>query len=234
MRFVEDHFWPLLAASFVLFVLSTIIMGRLSRRFFTMGKVRQSFSIFDLEFPSKSSELMKLLRGIDDLPPQDAQNSKAGLRAHLLWDFVFMLGIYPLIFLLCWKASMKMDWIGKGLFIILAWAQVLPLLFDVAENIYLLRKVSKPETSTSTVHKMYLRIVIGKWLIALVGLVCAASGLLYFWMTGAYNVASLRWVGGLLLVFVAGLAVMRAMGGRSKTGAASSLGGVAAKQMGVR
>lgn len=232
MRFVEEYFWPLLTASFVLFILTSIIMGRLSGRFFTMGKVRQSFSIFDLEFPSKSSELMKLLRGIDDLPTQDAQDSKAALRAHLIWDFVFMLGIYPLIFLLCWKASMKMDWIGKGLFIGLAWAQVLPLLFDVAENIYLLRKVSKPETSTSAVHKTYLRIVIGKWIIALIGLVCAASGLLYFWMTGAYNTASLPWVGGLLLVFVAGAVAMR-VGGKSKASAASSLGGVAAKQLGV-
>lgn len=232
MRFVEEAFWPLLASSFVLFVVTSIIMGRLSKRFFTVGKVRQSFSIFDLEFPSKSSELMKLLQGMDDLPTQDqARDAKAALRAHLGWDFLFMLGIYPLIFLLCWKTSMKMEWTGKGLFMVLAWAQILPLLFDLAENIYLLRKVANPETSSNAVHKMYLRIVIGKWLIALTGLICAGSGLLYFWMTGAYSAASLPWIGGLLVVFVLGLVVMRVAGGKSKQGAASNLGGVAAAQL---
>lgn len=80
---------------------------------------------------------------------------------------------------------MKMEWTGKGLFAGLAWAQVPPLIFDVVEDIYLLRKATKRETLPSAVHKMHLRIVIGKWIIALLGLVCAASGLLYFRITGA-------------------------------------------------
>ena len=207
MKTIQEYFWPLLSALLVLFVVTTMVMQRLATRFFTMGKVRQSFTIFDLEFPSKSSELMKILKGIDELPSrEEAVNSKRALRAHLTLDFLFMLAIYPLIFLLCWKTSMKMEWTGKWLFKGLAVAQALPLIFDVAENIYLLRKLANPEKSSKGVHRAYLRIVLSKWIIALVGLVCAAFGLLYFWVTGLYSRESLPWifglVGGLILIII--------------------------------
>lgn len=99
MRVIEEAFWRLHGSCFVLFVVTSFIIGRLSRRFLMRGKVRQSFSIFDPEFPSRSMELVKLLLGIDDLPlAEEARASKAALPARLRLDFLFMLRIYPLFF----------------------------------------------------------------------------------------------------------------------------------------
>jgi hypothetical protein len=214
---LQNHYWPLLIACLALFIVTTLIMQRLAAGFFTMGKVRQSFTIFDLEFPSKSSELMKLIRGIDKLPdPAERISSRAALRWHLWVDFLFMAGIYPLIFLLCWKASGKMDSIGKGLFIGLAWAQALAWLLDIIENIYLLRKLSQPEKSARRVHRWYLRVVTAKWILALVGLVCSVFGLMYFWVTGMYNAGSLRWMALLIGMLIGGIVLTKLTGRKAR------------------
>lgn len=202
--FLQQYFWPLLTGCLILFAITNLIMQRLSKGFFTMGKVRQSFSIFDLEFPSKSSELMKLIHGIDDLPdPAERRSSKAALRGHLLVDFLFMAAVYPFVFLLCWKAASKMVSFGCIVFTWLMWAQALAWIFDIMENIYLLRKMANPERSPRTVHHLYLGIVIGKWSLALIGVVCALFGLLFFWLRGLYSEESRAWVLGIVFSLVA-------------------------------
>ena len=224
---LQNHYWPVLTACISIFVITTLIMQRLSTGFFTMGKVRQSFTIFDLEFPSRSSELMKLIRGIDKLPDvAERSSSKRALCGHLLVDFLFMAGVYPAIFLLCWKAAGKMEWIGKGLFITLAWMQIAAWLFDIIENVYLLRKLSRPEKSSRRVHRWYLRVVGAKWIFALVGFVCAVYGLMYFWVTGLYNGGSLPWLGTLLCILIGGIILMKLAGRKAKPRADSGVDSV--------
>ncbi|WP_423149335.1 hypothetical protein [Rubrolithibacter danxiaensis] len=186
--FIFDQMWLYFTACFTLFLLTSWIMKRQSRYFFTMGHTRQRFSIFDLEFPATSAELIKLIKGIDELPnANEAKVSKTALRSQLLTDFLFMLAVYPAVFMLCMKTASKMQSTGQAVFVVLAYLQVLPLLFDVIENCYLLNKLKQPVESAADVHRAYRYMVIAKWAIACTGAVTAFSGLTYFWVTGSYH-----------------------------------------------
>jgi hypothetical protein len=170
-----------------LFLLTTIIMGRQSRHFYLQGITRMPFSIFDLEFPGDPKTLPHIMRDIDNLPNGEGIKVRKSLRGSLLTDFVFMPATYIGIFLLCIHTANKMEYWGKIVFNVLAWMQVLPWLFDMIENLYILNKMKRPVPSSLAVHKAYVRIVQFKWGIACTAAVCAAFGSLYFWIVGEFD-----------------------------------------------
>lgn len=163
-------------------------MDIFATRFVTVTKVHRKFSIFDLEFISTPTELIEIINGIEKLPGIGAAaRVKRALRNHLLTDFLFMLCVYPGIAMLCIKTGSKMKNVGDDIFITLAALQLIAWLFDIIENCYLLKKLYHPHPSSPSAHKMYKRVVMSKWAIAITGAICSVFGLLYFWIMGEFS-----------------------------------------------
>lgn len=64
--------------------------------------------------------------------------------------------------------------------------QLAAWLFDILENLYLLKKMKDPG-ALKALHHSYKNIVMAKWIFAVSGLVCSLFGLLYFWLRGKYG-----------------------------------------------
>ena len=190
------HGWIYFCVAFGIMLITTFIMGRLSRHFFTQDVVLRRFSIMDLEWPASPRELVNLLKGMYELPGKKQQKAISSLRKHLYTDFIFMPAAYGSIFLLCMHISWKMTFIGPYIFAALAWLQVVALLLDIIENIYLLKRIRPDITeSTITTHKNFEKLEYFKWGIALISTICALSAVLYFWLVGRYAAGSLKYVG---------------------------------------
>lgn len=201
--------WIYFCVSFGIMLITTFIMDRLSRHFYTQDVVLRRFSIMDLEWPASPRELVNLVKGMYELPVQKQHKAISSLRKHLYTDFIFMPAAYGSIFLLCMNISWKMTFIGPYIFAALAWLQVIAFLLDVIENVYLLNKI-RPDIVEEplTTHKNFEKLEYVKWGIALVAPICALSALLYFWLVGRYAVGSLKYAGivviEIVLFFVAG------------------------------
>jgi hypothetical protein len=219
LDFALSNFWLCFLCCYTLALITWKIMLKQQKLFYTLGRVRQRFSVFDLQFAATPEELPRLIEGIDKLPDEaEAKNSKTALQRNLYVDFLFMFGLYPLIFLLCLKTSVKMDFLGRQIFLLLGYLQVLPFLCDVLENIYLLIKIKKPVVPSNFIHRLYQGTVLTKWTIASLGVVCSISALLYFWMTGRYETESLPFslIIIVLFILIMLIPVRRAMNKRLK------------------
>ena len=200
--------WSWLCLSIGVMLLTTFIMRRQSRQFFTMDVVIRKFSILDLEFPGSPKEIPDIIKGVYALPAAQQKRTLSALRGQLWVDFLFMPAAYGSIFLVCIKVAEKMNPAGTSLFTWLAWLQLLPWLCDIIENIYLLRKTYPAvPPSSQAVHKAYQWLEIVKWGISQVGMVCGLSALLFFWLSGDFEVASLHY----LLIIVGETAVFIAL-----------------------
>jgi hypothetical protein len=187
--------WIYFCIAFGAMLLISFIMSLQSTNFYTMYVVIRKFSIIDLEFPASALELVTFIKGIFLLPVELSKKSLRALRGQLYLDFLFMPAVYGSIFLLCMKVSLKMTSFGHGLFAILAWLQLIPLLCDVIENIYLLNKIRpEPVISKPAVHKAYQILEIFKWGIALTGAVCSIAAIFYFWLVGRYSYHSIHYL----------------------------------------
>lgn len=201
--------WLLFCLALGVVLITSFIMGRLSRHFYTHDVLERKFSIVDLQWPASPLELVNLVKGIYALPSAKRRRTLAALKKHLYVDFIFMPAAYGAVFLLCMNISWKMTILGPGLFAVLAWLQVVAFGLDIIENIHLLQKI-RPDITMSKpgVHKAYEWLEKLKWGIPLFSLICGLSALLYFWLTGRYAVQSLPYaaivVGEILLFFVAG------------------------------
>ena len=185
---LQPAFWSYFFVLFAGMLVCSTIMDVLAARFMTVTRVQRKFTIFDLEFTSTPAELASLIKGIDKLGDATwSARVKKALHLHLLTDFLFMLCVYPGIAMLCIKTASKMTGIGEVIFLVLAVAQIFAWLFDIIENVYLLNKLRKPEISTLSVHKMYKRVVMTKWAIAITGAICSIFGLVYFWIVGEFS-----------------------------------------------
>jgi hypothetical protein len=200
--------WTWFCIALGLSAITTIIMSRQAKHFFTLDVVERHFSILDLEFAATAKEIVHIIKGIYALPqPQSSQTIKA-LKGQLIVDFLFMPGIYGTVFLGCMHVSCKMttNW-GQASFVALAWLQLIPWLCDIIENIYLLNKI-KPTVlpSTDSIHVAYQRMEIVKWGLSLTGGVCSIAALLFFWVSGKYVAVSLYYlliiIGEVLLFFI--------------------------------
>ncbi len=204
--------WTAFCITFGLMLLFSFIMSILATHFFTKDPVEKKFSIMELEFPSTSRELRNLVKGMYKLlPRQKAIKTIGSLRWHLYIDFLFMPCAYGTIFLLCMLVSAKMQYAaGTIIFSILAWAQIIPWLCDIIENIYLLRKIKPfPVLSSLSIHKAYVHMEYVKWGIALGATICSVAAICYFWLAGNYEVHSLNY-----LAVIAGEIILFALLGK--------------------
>lgn len=206
METLINDSWCWLCISMGLLLLTTFIMMRQSRQFYTMDVVIRKFSILDLEFPGSEKEIPDIIKGVYKLPEAQRKSTLSALRGQLWVDFLFMPAAYGSIFLVCIKVAEKMNPAGTSLFTWLAWLQLLPWLCDIIENIYLLRKTHpNVPASTKAIHKAYQWLEIAKWGISQIGMVCGLSALLFFWVSGNFDTGSLRYlliIAGEMGVFV--------------------------------
>ena len=92
----------------------------------------------------------------------------------------------------------------------LAFIQLVPLIYDIIENIYLLGKIRQDIKETDEKkHKQYLWMEATKWGIALTATVCSVSAVCYFWLTGNYSVTSFYYLLIILVEIVIFLIVVK-------------------------
>ena len=152
----------------------------------------------ELEIPATPLELVKIIKGLFELPEDEKTKSVNALKSQLLIDFIFMPLAYGSIFLVCWRVSAKLEtYIGYYVFLVFAVAQIIPWLCDIIENIYLLQKLKEGINVKPTgdkQHKAYLIMEGFKWGISLTATVCAISAICYFWLTGDYSSISFKYM----------------------------------------
>ena len=187
-----DFDWLYFCIFFGAALLISVVLSIKSSNFYTMHVVIRKFSIIDLEFPASAMELAIFIKGIFLLPASLSKKSLHALRNQLYLDFLFIPSAYGSIFIICMKVSMKMVSFGHGLFGILAWVQLIPMLCDIIENFYLLNKIRpEPAISKPSVHNAYKILEFCKWGIALTAAVCSLAAIFYFWLVGMYSDNSL-------------------------------------------
>lgn len=193
--FYIDISWDYFCIAFGAMLLVAFIMHLQSNHFFTLHVFVRKFSLIDIESPSTPLELATYINGIYALPEKLRAKSLRALKGNLLLDFLFMPLAYGTIFLLCMQISMKLTSVGHILFALIAWAQVIPWICDIIENIYLLNKIhAETKPSTPSVHKRVQVIEILKWSISLGAVVFSLSTLVYFWLAGVYFYESIHFL----------------------------------------
>lgn len=207
---ILQYWWIIFIACFTVLLVATLWMNRLAKHFILDKDGARSFSIFDLEFPATENQLHKLLY-------LSTPNARRKLKMHLWVDFLFMPAAYIGIALLCYKTAMKMEFVGRYVFLCLASAQALSWLFDIIENSYLLNKLAslnKPvdKEADSTGFKIFENLVRAKFAIALTGAVCAVFGLFYFWLMGAFQKNSLPYIAIIVAEIILFLWISRSKG----------------------
>lgn len=203
--FYVDIGWVYFCIVFGAMLLVAFVMNIQSKYFYTLHVFVRKFSIIDLESPASALELATYIKGIFGLPPELSKKSISALRGSLYLDFLFMPLVYGSIFLFCMQVSMKLSAGGHWFFALLAWLQIIPWICDIAENIYLLKKI-RPDVKTSTprAHKLYQRIEIYKWIIVFIAIVCCTAMVFYFWLTGNYTYHSIQY----LMLIISEIAVV--------------------------
>ena len=121
----------------------------------------EKFSIIGLEITYSKAKVTSILEGLD-------ARVKTILRYHLVFDFIFMIGVYPGIASLCLLARSRSTnvWMRKVLWVVAA-LQIVAWGCDILENYCLLKWINKPTIGNEFL--LYHFIVIVKWIIALCG-----------------------------------------------------------------
>jgi hypothetical protein len=149
-------------------VASTFIMEWLATDFWIDDK---KFSILDLELFDSKVAIVNTLTAIKPAV-------KIALNYQLIFDFVFMAGIYPAIAALCMMVREKINAVpAKSVLFALAMLQPVAWAFDVTENYFLLKWMDAPQIGDE--FSTYRNVVIAKWLIALTGVIAALVVLLF-------------------------------------------------------
>lgn len=176
--------------TYTIVLITAIWMTRIARRFFFRDRdgLRRIFNILDLQFPVSDSELTGMIR--DMLP-----GVRKAVRLHLWVDFLFMAGLYPSIALLCYMLGEKTG-MGIYFFWIIGALQGGAWLCDILENVFLLRKLRKPEPGKQ--FSSYSFFVYTKFIIAYAGLGVTLPVAFYFWMTGDFSTATVPYAMALL------------------------------------
>lgn len=141
---------------------------------FIMEWLGSDFWLNDRRFSILGLELFYSKREVIDVLTQMKQPARIALNYQLIFDFAFMAGIYPAIASVCMLVREKFqNPIYRNLLFALAMLQPVAWAFDIAENIFLLSWMEKPEIGDE--FATYHNIVATKWLIALVGAVCSIT-----------------------------------------------------------
>lgn len=123
------------------------------------------FTIVGLEVSYPPEKVTAILSGIDT-------TVRTTLRYHLIFDFVFMAGVYTGIASLCMLVRRR--WAGTKvatLLLALALMQVVAWGCDITENMFLLKWIKDPAAVSS--FDTYHLVVYAKWLIALTGVLAS-------------------------------------------------------------
>lgn len=180
--------WIWFCIGFGAMALIGFIMHLQSKNFYTLHVFVRKFSILDLEFPASPLELATYIKGIFLLPKELSSKSLNALKGQLYLHLLFIPVMYGTIFLLCMEVSHKMNFLGNYIFVLLAWIQIIPLICDYIENLYLLQKIRPDaQVSTQSVHNSFQLLGKLKWAISLIAAVFSISVLAYFWLTGSYS-----------------------------------------------
>lgn len=180
MEFMQHYFYFSLIAILVILGITFVVMKRIAKSFITMKPGSRPFSIFSLEFPGSEAALTRLVQQID-------APVKRKLRQHLLVDLLFMLAVYPGIALLCYRVALiiRSDSLtGSYILTAVAIAQGVAWLFDILENLILLRKIKNPMAGSEKLYQIYKWIVGFKFFIALTGINSFLFVMGYVWITG--------------------------------------------------
>lgn len=138
---------------------------------FIMQWLASDFWLNDEKFSILGLELFYSKREVLTVLTQIKQPAKIALNYQLIFDFVFMAGIYPGIASLCMMAREKVTkQIFRTILFALAILQPVAWIFDFVENSYLLTWMRKPEIGDEFAN--YHHIVAIKWIIALAGFFC--------------------------------------------------------------
>ena len=204
---LPEFFWSLFLCCFLLLVICGYFLNRKSQRFeYLRGTVDTRFSMMDLEFPGTTSSISNIMAGIQKLSPHKSRISYKALKNSLYLDFLFMAGLYPCIFLLCINTALRMHHAGRVIFLLLAWSQVFAWIFDILENLYLLRKLKYPVPARVKMHYLYKKMVTAKWFLATLGAFCSLFALLYYWVSGSFKKSSVN--AGLIILGILCLALI--------------------------
>ena len=189
METAGQDIWFLFCFVFGITLAIAFVMRILSTYFYTKDVVIKKFTILDIEIAASPKELVNLINGLYALPADYSKKAVRALRARMYLDFIFMPFAYGSIFLLCMRVLEKMQSaLGINTFGILAFLQIISWLFDIIENIYILRKIHPaPVASSQRVHTWYLYMEAVKWGIILIGVVSCFASIAYFWLTGDYS-----------------------------------------------
>lgn len=123
------------------------------------------FTIIGLEIIYPQEKVLDIFSGLDD-------KVKTILRYHLLFDFVYMAGVFPGIAALCMIARKKSDSsILKIILLSFAFLQLVAWGCDIYENLSLLKWLKDPAMING--FAMYHFIVTAKWIIALIAVLLA-------------------------------------------------------------
>ena len=127
----------------------------------------ESISIFGLELYYPAEKIAAIFTGID-------ARVRTILSYHLIFDFIFMAGVYPGIACLCMIAAEKINrrFIKRILFAF-AFLQLIAWAFDVVENYHLLKWLKTPVIGDE--FGFYHVVVYSKWIIALTSVLFALS-----------------------------------------------------------
>ena len=144
---------------------------------FIMEWLAGDFWVNDQKFSILGLELFYSKRHVLDVLTQIKQPAKIALNYQLVFDFVFMTGIYPAIASLCMmtRENLKIA-VWRNILFALAMLQPVAWAFDITENIFLLSWIDKPAIGDE--FSTYHNIVSAKWLIALAGALTAIMMLL--------------------------------------------------------
>lgn len=173
-------------------------MGKLAKGFYTTIPAGRTFSIFNLEFPGSDEALTSLVLRMN-------KDVKTKVRKHLLIDYLFMLGAYPAIAILCFITSNYLSAdskLGSSILIIMGIAQVIPWLFDIIQNWMLLQKLKKPISPIGGTYRFFKYIVGIKFFVALTAITSALFVTIYLWLIGGFSVNTTLIFSGLGAVFI--------------------------------
>lgn len=141
---------------------------------FIMEWLASDFWLNDQKFTIIGLELFYSKKQVVDVLTQIKQPAAIALNYQLIFDFVFMAGVYPCIASLCMMARERItNKILQTILFALAILQPVAWAFDIVENGYLLTWINKPEIGDE--FSIYHNIVTMKWLIAMLGFVLSAA-----------------------------------------------------------
>ncbi|MFZ1787969.1 MAG: hypothetical protein WAT92_06650, partial [Saprospiraceae bacterium] len=116
----------------------------------------RTFSMLDLQLPSNPRYYTYILTSIvRQSTRKENKNTKPlqALKSSLIWDFLFMIGIYSFIALLALHISI-LGIISSKFFIFLAIIQGIAWILDITENVIIWRSTYKPKMFIKTMRNV--------------------------------------------------------------------------------